>query len=91
MIIAAILATQSRGGLLGIVAVFGVFGAWCIRSKAVLLGGGAVALLGLSVAAGVGGTAVRRRPAPSTRARWAGSRPGSPPGAWRWAGRAAPA
>ena len=55
MMIAAILATQSRGGLLGIVAVFGVFGARRIRSKAVLFGGGAVGLLGLSVVAGVGG------------------------------------
>ena len=55
MIVAAILATQSRGGLLGIVAVVGVFGARRIRSKAVLLGGGAVALMGLFVAAGVGG------------------------------------
>ncbi|RYJ00235.1 MAG: O-antigen ligase domain-containing protein [Acetobacteraceae bacterium] len=55
MMIAAILATQSRGGLLGIVAVCGVFGARRIRSKAVLLGGGGIGLLGLSVVAGVGG------------------------------------
>ncbi len=55
MIVAAILATQSRGGLLGIVAVFGVFAARRIRSKAVLLGGGAAGLLVLSVVAGVGG------------------------------------
>jgi O-antigen ligase len=55
MIIAAILATQSRGGLLGIVAVFGVFAARRIKSKAVLVGGGIAGLLVLSVAAGVGG------------------------------------
>jgi O-antigen ligase len=55
LIIMAILETQSRGGLLGIVAVLGVFAARRIKSKAVLLGGGAVGLLGLFVAAGVGG------------------------------------
>lgn len=55
MMIAAILATQSRGGLLGIVAVFGVFGARRIKSKLVLFGGGGAGLLGLSVVAGVGG------------------------------------
>lgn len=55
LVIAAILETQSRGGLLGIVAVAGVFAARRIQSKAVLFGGGAVGLLGLFVAAGVGG------------------------------------
>lgn len=55
LIILAIIATQSRGGLLGIVAVLGVFGAQRIRSKAVLLGGGAAGLLVLFIAAGVGG------------------------------------
>jgi putative inorganic carbon (hco3(-)) transporter len=55
LIIAAILETQSRGGLLGIVAVLGVFGARRIKSKAVLFGGGAAGLLVLFVAAGVGG------------------------------------
>ncbi|WPB83585.1 O-antigen ligase family protein [Sediminicoccus rosea] len=55
LIMMAILETQSRGGLLGIVAVLGVFAARRIKSKAVLFGGGAVGLLGLFVAAGVGG------------------------------------
>ncbi|MBX9748895.1 MAG: O-antigen ligase family protein [Roseococcus sp.] len=55
LIIMAILETQSRGGLLGIVAVLGVFAARRIQSKAVLFGGGALGLLGLFVAAGVGG------------------------------------
>jgi putative inorganic carbon (hco3(-)) transporter len=55
LIIAAILETQSRGGLLGIVAVLGVFAARRIQSKAVLFGGGAAGLLVLFVAAGVGG------------------------------------
>jgi putative inorganic carbon (hco3(-)) transporter len=55
LIIMAILETQSRGGLLGIVSVLGVFAARRIQSKAVLFGGGAVGLLGLFVAAGVGG------------------------------------
>jgi O-antigen ligase len=54
-IILAILATQSRGGLLGIVAVAGVFAARRIRNKALLFGGGAVGLLGLFVVAGIGG------------------------------------
>jgi len=55
LIIMAILETQSRGGLLGIVAVLGVFAARRIQSKAVLFGGGAVGLMGLFIAAGVGG------------------------------------
>ncbi len=42
MIVLAILATQSRGGLLGIVAVTGVFAARRIRNKAVLFGGGGI-------------------------------------------------
>lgn len=55
LICTAILATQSRGGLLGIVAVLGVFAAQRIKSKAVLVGGGIAGLLVLSIAAGVGG------------------------------------
>lgn len=57
MMVLAILATQSRGGLLGIVAVLGAFAARRIRSRAVLLGGGAVALLGLFAVAGISGRA----------------------------------
>ncbi len=56
-IIWAILCTQSRGGLLGIVAVIGALAARRIRSKTILFGGGAVALLLLFVVAGVSGRA----------------------------------
>ena len=56
-IIWAILCTQSRGGLLGIVAVFGALAARRVRSKALLLTGGALALLVLFAAAGVSGRA----------------------------------
>jgi probable O-glycosylation ligase (exosortase A-associated) len=52
---AAILATQSRGGLLGMVAVAGVFAARRVRSRAVLFGGGALALMMLFAAAGISG------------------------------------
>jgi len=55
LIIMAILETQSRGGLLGIVAVLGVFAARRIQSKAVLFGGGAAGLIVLFIAAGVSG------------------------------------
>jgi O-antigen ligase len=56
-IVWAILCTQSRGGLLGIVAVVGALAARRIRSRAVLLVGGAVALLLLFAVAGVSGRA----------------------------------
>ena len=51
----AILATQSRGGLLGIVAVGATFAAGRIRSRAVLVTGGIVALLALFLVAGISG------------------------------------
>jgi O-antigen ligase len=51
----AILATQSRGGLLGMVAVAAVFGARRIKSRVVLIGGGIAALLLLFAAAGISG------------------------------------
>ncbi|MFO1081031.1 MAG: O-antigen ligase family protein [Reyranellaceae bacterium] len=54
---AAIIATQSRGGLMGAVAVAGILGSRMIKSKAVLLGIGAVALLVLFAAAGISGRA----------------------------------
>lgn len=67
----AILETQSRGGS-GIVAVLGVFAARRIQSKAVLFGGGAVGLIGLFIAAGVGGRqSGGAAEARSTRAPWA--------------------
>lgn len=57
MIVAAIIATQSRGGLLGAVAVFGIFGARMIKSKVLLLSIGGVAMLVLFAAAGISGRA----------------------------------
>lgn len=49
----AIIATQSRGGLLGVLTVAGVFAAQRVRSKALLAAVGAVALLALFAVAGV--------------------------------------
>jgi O-antigen ligase len=51
----AILDTQSRGGLLGMVAVFAVFAAQRIRSKALLITLGVVGVLGLFAVAGISG------------------------------------
>ena len=51
----AILDTQSRGGLLGMVAVFGVFGARMIKSKALLIAIGVVGVMGLFAVAGISG------------------------------------
>lgn len=56
-ILLAIVATQSRGGLMGAAAVFAVVGTRVIKSKVVLLGGGALALLVLFAAAGISGRA----------------------------------
>lgn len=56
-IIWAILCTQSRGGLLGIVAVFGAIAARRVKSKALLGTAGAIALAGLFAVAGVSGRA----------------------------------
>lgn len=58
VVVAAILATQSRGGLLGIAAICGVFGRQYIRSNAVLIGLGLVGLIGLFLVAGIEGRAV---------------------------------
>lgn len=52
-IVLAIIATQSRGGLLGIAAVTGVVLSRRIQSKALLVGLGVIALLALFVVAGV--------------------------------------
>ncbi|GLT18917.1 membrane protein [Vibrio zhanjiangensis] len=49
----AVLATQSRGGLLGSIAVFGIFGLRLIRSKVLLAVIGSIALLVLAAAAGI--------------------------------------
>ncbi|MCE2572043.1 O-antigen ligase family protein [Motilimonas eburnea] len=52
-IFCAVIATQSRGGLLGIVAVLAVFGYRYIKSKALLGAIGAIGLLLLYVVAGI--------------------------------------
>ena len=49
----AVLATQSRGGLLGSLAVFGIFGLRLIRSKTLLFALGIVAAAGLFLMAGI--------------------------------------
>ncbi|WP_431272620.1 O-antigen ligase family protein [Dankookia sp. P2] len=49
----AILCTQSRGGLLGIVAIMGLFGLRVIKSKVVLISIGVVGAMGLFAAAGI--------------------------------------
>ena len=54
-IVAAIIATQSRGGLLGLLTVFGAYGARMIKSKALLIVIGVSAALMLFAAAGISG------------------------------------
>lgn len=56
-IVMAIIATQSRGGLLGAAAVFGIFGSRIIKSKVVLVAIGIVVLLALFAVAGISGRA----------------------------------
>ena len=53
VIASAIIATQSRGGLLAILAVSGVFGLYKIKSKLLLIGLGMIALVGLLAMAGI--------------------------------------
>jgi putative inorganic carbon (HCO3(-)) transporter len=62
-----LLATQSRGGLLGIMAVMGVFAWNRVRNKALLIAGGAVAGVGLFIAAGIGERSVVQEAAVSGR------------------------
>lgn len=50
----AIIYTESRGGLLGLLAVGGMIGLKVVKSRALLIAGGAVAALALFVATGVG-------------------------------------
>lgn len=50
---AAVIATQSRGGLLGSVAVFGIFGLRLIRSKSLLITLGFIGVIGLFAVAGI--------------------------------------
>ncbi|WP_391090287.1 O-antigen ligase family protein [Vibrio sp. NH-UV-68] len=53
----AVIATQSRGGLLGSVAVFGIFGLRLIRSKSLLI---MIAIIGLSLLFAVAGISDRQ-------------------------------
>lgn len=53
LIVWAIIATQSRGGLLGILTVFGIFGLRTIKSKLLLAAIAVVALAGLFAVAGI--------------------------------------
>ncbi len=53
LLFAAVIATQSRGGLLGIMAVFGVFGYRRIRSKLLFFSIGGAAMLVLLALAGI--------------------------------------
>ena len=53
IMIAAIIATQSRGGLLGVLAVCGVVGLRAVKSKFLLISLGAVAAVALMVAMGI--------------------------------------
>ena len=53
LLLAAIIATQSRGGLLGCIAVIGIFAWKLVRSKVLLMSGGAVAGVVLYLVAGI--------------------------------------
>lgn len=55
MLMWAILATQSRGALLGVMSVFGLYGWRYIKNKLLFIGGGGLAAMVLYVGAGVGG------------------------------------
>jgi probable O-glycosylation ligase (exosortase A-associated) len=55
VLLLAIVATQSRGGLLGVVAVLAVFAWRRVRSKTLLFGGGAILLGVLYLVAGISG------------------------------------
>ncbi|MFS1442632.1 MULTISPECIES: O-antigen ligase family protein [unclassified Vibrio] len=53
LLLAAVIATQSRGGLLGSLAVVGIFALKIIRSKSLLITLGAIGAIGLYFAAGI--------------------------------------
>lgn len=53
LVVMGIIATQSRGGLLGIIAVTGTFGWRLVQNKVLLIGAGGFALLVLVAAAGI--------------------------------------
>ena len=58
LLVWGVLATQSRGGLLGLVVVLGVFAWGRVRNKALLLAAGAVAGLALFALSGIGSRSV---------------------------------
>lgn len=53
LLLAAVIATQSRGGLLGSLAVVGIFAFKVIRSKSLLITLGAIGAIGLYLVAGI--------------------------------------
>ncbi len=53
LLLAAIIATQSRGGLLGCIAVIGIFAWKLVQSKLLLMSGGAIAAVVLYLVAGI--------------------------------------
>lgn len=53
MLFSAVIATQSRGGLLGVMTVFGLMAYRRIESKLIFFGGGAIAAMALFVMAGI--------------------------------------
>lgn len=53
ILVSAVLATQSRGGLLGCVAVWGVVANSFIKNKMIVVGGGGLGLIVLKLAAGI--------------------------------------
>ena len=53
----ALLATQSRGGLIGVIAVFGVFAYRRVKSKLLLINLGVILVVGLYLLAGISGRA----------------------------------
>jgi hypothetical protein len=53
MLVWAILATQSRGALLGVMAVAGIYGIRYVKNRILLIGGGALAAMVLFAAAGI--------------------------------------
>ncbi|WP_394140261.1 O-antigen ligase family protein [Vibrio chagasii] len=53
LLLAAIIATQSRGGLLGCIAVIGIFAWKLVQSKLLLMFGGAIAAVVLYLVAGI--------------------------------------
>ncbi|MBW3697803.1 hypothetical protein EK599_19150 [Vibrio sp. T187] len=57
LLLMAVIATQSRGGLLGSLTVFGIFAIKVIRSKVLLISVSGVAAMGLYLMAGISGRA----------------------------------